>query len=92
MVKYKLCKSLYRNNIKKVILEKTSDNKIGIIIGGGAPYCPCLYVISVTKEKPAAIEGSIEAGDEIIEINQISVEGMTKHGVADMIFKLNVNL
>ena len=30
-----------------VVLEKDSTNLIGISIGGGAPYCPCLYIVQV---------------------------------------------
>lgn len=30
-----------------VILEKNDSNLIGISIGGGAKYCPCLYVVQV---------------------------------------------
>lgn len=30
-----------------VVLEKDGSNLIGISIGGGAPYCPCLYIVQV---------------------------------------------
>ena len=32
-----------------VTLAKGDDNLIGISIGGGAPYCPCLYVVQVSQ-------------------------------------------
>lgn len=30
-----------------VTLKKDSQNLIGISIGGGAQYCPCLYIVQV---------------------------------------------
>ena len=30
-----------------ISLKKDSQNLIGISIGGGAPLCPCLYVVQV---------------------------------------------
>ena len=30
-----------------VVLKKDAKNLVGISIGGGAPYCPCLYVVQV---------------------------------------------
>lgn len=32
-----------------VKIEKDPSNMIGISIGGGAPFCPCLYIVQVTK-------------------------------------------
>lgn len=31
-----------------VTLEKNDSNLIGISIGGGAKFCPCLYVVQVS--------------------------------------------
>lgn len=31
----------------KVTIKKDESNLIGISIGGGAPLCPCLYVVQV---------------------------------------------
>lgn len=31
----------------KVVIKKDQTNLIGISIGGGAPYCPCLYIVQV---------------------------------------------
>ena len=31
-----------------VTLKKDAKNLVGISIGGGAPYCPCLYVVQVS--------------------------------------------
>lgn len=47
-----LCKvlSCYRGMIVtsgKVVIKKDETNLIGISIGGGAPYCPCLYIVQV---------------------------------------------
>lgn len=30
-----------------VIIKKDQSNLIGISIGGGAPLCPCLYIVQV---------------------------------------------
>ena len=35
-----------------VTLEKDDSNLIGISIGGGAPYCPCLYIVQVRPRPP----------------------------------------
>ena len=34
-----------------VTITKDEGNLIGICIGGGAPMCPCLYIVQVTKEE-----------------------------------------
>lgn len=33
-----------------VCLKKDSNNLIGISIGGGAQYCPCLYIVQVSED------------------------------------------
>lgn len=33
-----------------VTLKKDANNLIGISIGGGAQYCPCLYIVQVHTE------------------------------------------
>ena len=30
-----------------VVLKKNEENLIGISIGGGSPFCPCLYIVQV---------------------------------------------
>lgn len=65
-----------------VVLKKDTQNLIGISIGGGAPLCPCLYVVQVFDNTPAAKEGSLAAGDEIVGVNGQSVKGRTKVEVA----------
>lgn len=30
-----------------VLIKKDKTNLIGISIGGGAPLCPCLYIVQV---------------------------------------------
>lgn len=30
-----------------VVIKKDQTHLIGISIGGGAPYCPCLYIVQV---------------------------------------------
>lgn len=47
-------------------IEKNSKGVIGISIGGGAPYCPCIYVVQIFEDSPTAKDGRIQAGDEIV--------------------------
>ncbi|XP_074435349.1 PRKCA-binding protein isoform X2 [Larus michahellis] len=68
-----------------VTLKKDSQNLIGISIGGGAQYCPCLYIVQVFDNTPAALDGTVAAGDEITGVNGKSVKGKTKVEVAKMI-------
>ncbi|XP_075152534.1 PRKCA-binding protein-like isoform X1 [Haematobia irritans] len=70
---------------KSVVVIKDDTNLIGISIGGGAPLCPCLYIVQVFDGTPAAREGSLESGDELLAINSTSVKGKTKVQVAKMI-------
>lgn len=41
------------------------------LVGGGAPFCPCLYVVQVFPNSPVARDGSMTAGDEIIAVNEV---------------------
>lgn len=68
-----------------VVIEKDSSNLIGISIGGGAPFCPCLYIVQVFDNTPAAQDGTLEAGDELVAVNGESLKGKTKVEVAKMI-------
>ncbi|XP_061495085.1 PRKCA-binding protein isoform X1 [Rhineura floridana] len=68
-----------------VTLKKDSQNLIGISIGGGAQYCPCLYIVQVFDNTPAAQDGTLAAGDEITGVDGKSVKGKTKVEVAKMI-------
>ncbi|KAI1297178.1 PRKCA-binding protein [Halotydeus destructor] len=68
-----------------VTIKKDDGNLIGISIGGGAPHCPCLYVVQVFDNTPAAVDGTLQSGDELIGVNGASVKGKTKVEVAKMI-------
>ncbi|XP_026474584.1 PRKCA-binding protein [Ctenocephalides felis] len=68
-----------------VTIKKDASNLIGISIGGGAPYCPCLYIVQVFDNTPAAKEGTLQSGDELVAINGTTVKGRTKVEVAKMI-------
>ncbi|KAK2894126.1 hypothetical protein Q8A73_016610 [Channa argus] len=68
-----------------VCLKKDVNNLIGISIGGGAQYCPCLYIVQVFDNTPAALDGTLAAGDEITGVNGKPVKGKTKVEVAKMI-------
>jgi hypothetical protein len=68
-----------------ITLKKDGQNLIGISIGGGAPLCPCLYVVQIFDNTPAAKDATLAAGDEIVGVNGESVKGRTKVEVARMI-------
>jgi len=68
-----------------VRISKGQGNLIGISIGGGAPLCPCLYIVQVFDNTPAAKDGTLESGDELVGINDTNVKGKTKVEVAKMI-------
>merc|ERR1719186_2583865 len=69
----------------KVTIKKDEGNMIGISIGGGAPLCPCLYIVQVFDNTPAAKDGTLESGDELVWVNSVNVKGKTKVEVAKMI-------
>ncbi|XP_022092446.1 PRKCA-binding protein-like isoform X2 [Acanthaster planci] len=68
-----------------VSLIKDKQNLIGISIGGGAPLCPCLYIVQVFDNTPASRDGTLASGDEIVGVSGKSVKGRTKVEVARMI-------
>ena len=68
-----------------VTLQKDAQNLIGISIGGGAPYCPCLYVVQIFDNTPASKDSSLLSGDEITGVNAQSVKGKSKVEVARLI-------
>ncbi|KAI8043667.1 hypothetical protein M5D96_005000 [Drosophila gunungcola] len=68
-----------------VVITKDQSNLIGISIGGGAPMCPCLYIVQIFDGTPAARKGSLQSGDELLAVNSVSVKGKTKVEVAKMI-------
>ena len=68
-----------------VSIVKDESNLIGISIGGGAPMCPCLYIVQVFDNTPASRDKTLEAGDELVGVNGVNVKGKTKVEVAKMI-------
>ncbi|XP_038218036.1 PRKCA-binding protein isoform X2 [Zerene cesonia] len=68
-----------------VILTKDEKNLIGISIGGGAPLCPCLYIVQIFDNTPASKDGTLQSGDELVGVNGQTVKGKTKVEVAKMI-------
>lgn len=69
----------------RVVIQKDPSNLIGISVGGGAPLCPCLYIVQVFDNTPAATDGTLQAGDELVAVNGQAVKGKTKVEVAKMI-------
>ncbi|KAF9822466.1 hypothetical protein SFRURICE_006549 [Spodoptera frugiperda] len=61
-----------------VALSKDEKNLIGISIGGGAPLCPCLYIVQIFDNTPASKDGTLQSGDELVGVNGQSVKGKTK--------------
>jgi C-terminal processing protease CtpA/Prc len=68
-----------------VELEKDAKGQVGIAIGGGAPNCPCLYIVQIFDNSPAKKNGLIAMGDELVAINGESVKGAEKTQVAELI-------
>ncbi|CAH2003572.1 unnamed protein product [Acanthoscelides obtectus] len=68
-----------------VTIKKDANNLIGISIGGGAPLCPCLYIVQIFDNTAAARDGTLQSGDELVSVNGQSVKGKTKVEVAKMI-------
>ncbi|XP_060807799.1 PRKCA-binding protein isoform X2 [Amyelois transitella] len=68
-----------------IVLSKDEKNLIGISIGGGAPLCPCLYIVQIFDNTPASRDGTLQSGDELVGVNGQSVKGKTKVEVAKMI-------
>ncbi|XP_023165541.2 PRKCA-binding protein isoform X1 [Drosophila hydei] len=83
--KYELDRLGMTVSTNAVVITKDQSNLIGISIGGGAPMCPCLYIVQVFDGTPAAREGSLQSGDELLAVNSVSVKGKTKVEVAKMI-------
>lgn len=72
-----------------VTLERGKDGMVGLTIGGGAPYCPLLYVVQVFENTPAWKEGTLNAGDEMIAVNGKPLRGMTKVQAAKYIQRID---
>ncbi|XP_060534983.1 PRKCA-binding protein isoform X2 [Cylas formicarius] len=68
-----------------VTIKKDDNNLIGISIGGGAPLCPCLYIVQIFDNTAASRDGTLQSGDELVSVNGQSVKGKTKVEVAKMI-------
>jgi hypothetical protein len=68
-----------------VTIKKDVNNLIGISIGGGAPLCPCLYIVQIFDNTAASRDGTLQSGDELVSVNGQSVKGKTKVEVAKMI-------
>ncbi|THD19089.1 PRKCA-binding protein [Fasciola hepatica] len=75
-----------------VTLQKDAQNLVGISIGGGAPYCPCLYVVQIFDGTPASADGTLQAGDEITGVNGVSVKGKSKVEAARLIQSFKVRI
>ncbi|CBY31644.1 unnamed protein product [Oikopleura dioica] len=68
-----------------VTLAKNGQNLIGISIGGGSPYCPCLYIVQLYENTPALNCENLQCGDEIVAVNGVSTKGLTKNELAKCI-------
>lgn len=68
-----------------VEIEKDSKGHVGISIGGGAPHCPCLYVVQIFENSPAKKCELLSVGDEIVAVNGKNLKGWEKTAVASLI-------
>lgn len=75
-----------------VTIKKDSNNLIGISIGGGAPLCPCLYIVQIFDNTAASRDGTLQSGDELVSVNGQPVKGKTKVEVAKMIQAAKVSI
>lgn len=75
-----------------VTIRKDSNNLIGISIGGGAPLCPCLYIVQIFDNTAASRDGTLQSGDELTAVNGQTVKGKTKVEVAKMIQAAKVSV
>ena len=74
----------------KVTLVKGQDNVIGVSIGGGSPWCPVLYVVQVFHRTPAAEDGSLQPGDELVSVNGTALTKCSRKEAANMIQEIKV--
>ncbi|KAJ8971188.1 hypothetical protein NQ317_005358 [Molorchus minor] len=61
-----------------VTIKKDTNNLIGISIGGGAPLCPCLYIVQIFDNTAASRDGTLQSGDELVSVNGQPVKGKAK--------------
>ncbi|KAL1230288.1 PRKCA-binding protein [Trichinella spiralis] len=59
---------------RTVTLKKDANNLIGISIGGGAPNCPCVYLVQIFEDGPAFTDGNLESGDEIAAKDEVRID------------------
>ncbi|KAL8588982.1 hypothetical protein ACOMHN_065764 [Nucella lapillus] len=75
-------------HVLEVTLQKEGDKGIGITIVGGETTSSLdlgIFVKSVLKDGPAARMGQIRAGDRLIAINGVSLEGVQHHEAVQLI-------
>uniref|UniRef100_A0A1I7YQ49 PRKCA-binding protein n=1 Tax=Steinernema glaseri TaxID=37863 RepID=A0A1I7YQ49_9BILA len=70
------------------VIQKDANGHVGISIGGGEPFCPCVYVVQVFEGSPTALDGRLRPGDEICAINGRCVRGEKKTTVAKLILQI----
>ena len=69
-------------------MQKEGDKGIGLTIVGGETTSSLdlgIFVKSVLKDGPAARTGQIQAGDRLIAINGVSLEGVQHHEAVQLI-------
>ncbi|XP_070566843.1 ligand of Numb protein X 2-like [Ptychodera flava] len=72
-----------------ITLEKGSSSSLGFSIVGGADYChgePAIFVKSVVPNGPAAKDGRLRCGDQILAVNGQALQDMT-HAVTVALLK-----
>lgn len=69
----------------KCVVQRNAKGLIGITIGGGAPHCPCVYIVHIVEKSPTAVEGSLQVGDELVAINGTKCKGASRQEVVRLI-------
>ncbi|VDO99329.1 unnamed protein product [Heligmosomoides polygyrus] len=47
-----------RTQSETIEIMKDEKGLVGISIGGGHPFCPCVYVVQIFDKSPAEVDGS----------------------------------
>eukprot|EP00126_Sphaerothecum_destruens_P014924 Sdes_comp8817_c0_seq1m204 len=68
-----------------VSVRKDASGSLGMSLGGGAPLCPIIYAVGITPNLPIACQTDIQIGDEIIDVNGVSLDGLSRHQVKQII-------
>merc|ERR1712146_412241 len=77
-------------NILVITLYKSPEKGLGFFIAGGTDDCiepgdEGIYISDITVDGPAGIDGRIQFGDQLLEVNGRSLTGLTHGEVVDVL-------